>query len=114
MTPDTASLYAAYRWRLHRNVTLYVLVLLALLALMAWAEGQGLSRNLIGPIFLFATVMMYAMIGISGRTTDSQEYFVAGRRIPAMYNGMATAADWMSAATFISLSGALYLQGFSG
>ncbi len=112
--PDTASLYAAYRWRLHRNVALYVVALLALLALMAWAEGQGLSRNWIGPIFLFSTVMMYAMIGISGRTTDSQEYFVAGRRIPAMYNGMATAADWMSAASFISLSGALYLQGFSG
>ena len=112
--PDTSSLYAAYRWRLHRNVALYVVALLSLLALMAWAERQGLSRNLIGPIFLFATVMMYAMIGISGRTTEAQEYFVAGRRIPAMYNGMATAADWMSAASFISLSGALYLQGFSG
>ena len=112
--PDNSSLYAAYRWRLHRNVAFYVLVLLALLALMAWAERQGLSRNLIGPIFLFATVMMYAMIGITGRTTEAEEYFVAGRRIPAMYNGMATAADWMSAASFISLSGALYLQGFSG
>ncbi len=113
-SPETASQYAAYRWRLHRNVALYVWGLLAMLGLMAWAEGQGLSRNLIGPIFLFSTVMMYAMIGISGRTTNSQEYFVAGRRIPAMYNGMATAADWMSAASFISLSGALYLQGFSG
>ena len=112
--PDTSSLYAAYRWRLHRNVALYVVVLLALLASMAWAERQGLSRNLIGPIFLFTTVMLYAMIGISGRTAEAQEYFVAGRRIPAMYNGMASAADWMSAASFISLSGALYLQGFSG
>ena len=81
---------------------------------MAWAEQKGLSRNLIGPIFLFATVMIYAMIGISGRTTYAEEYYVAGRRIPAMYNGMATAADWMSAASFISLAGALYLQGFSG
>jgi cation/acetate symporter len=43
-----------------------------------------------------------------------EEFYVAGRRIPPMYNGMATAADWMSAASFISLSGALYLQGFSG
>jgi cation/acetate symporter len=73
-----------------------------------------LSRNLIGPIFLFSTVMIYALIGISSRTTDEDEYYVAGRRIPAMYNGMATAADWMSAASFISLAGALYLQGFSG
>ncbi|MDD2547591.1 MAG: VC_2705 family sodium/solute symporter, partial [Burkholderiaceae bacterium] len=43
-----------------------------------------------------------------------EEYYVAGRCIPPFYNGMATAADWMSAASFISLSGALYLQGFSG
>jgi len=105
---------ASYRWRLHRNVLLFVLLLLALLGAMAWAEQAGLSRNLIGPIFLFSTVMIYALIGISGRTTDPDEYFVAGRRVPAMYNGMATAADWMSAASFISLAGALYLQGFSG
>ena len=104
----------AYRWRLHRNVLLFIALFVCLLGAMAWAEQSGLSRNLIGPIFLFATVMIYALIGISGRTTDADEYFVAGRRIPAMYNGMATAADWMSAASFISLAGALYLQGFSG
>jgi len=104
----------AYRWRLHRNVLLFIVLFLSLLGGMAWAEQSGLSRNLIGPIFLFTTVMIYALIGISGRTTDPDEYFVAGRRIPAMYNGMATAADWMSAASFISLAGALYLQGFSG
>lgn len=107
-------LYAAYRWRLHRNVLLYVLVLLCLIGVMAWAESRGLSRSLMGPIFLFSTVMIYALIGVSGRTTNAEEYYVAGRRIPAVYNGMATAADWMSAATFISLAGALYLQGFSG
>ena len=105
---------ASYRWRLHRNVLLFVLLFLVLLGGVAWAEQHGLSRMLIGPIFLFSTVMIYALIGISGRTTDADEYYVAGRRIPAMYNGMATAADWMSAASFISLAGALYLQGFSG
>ena len=104
----------SYRWRLHRNVLLFIVLFLSLLGAMAWAEHSGLSRNLIGPIFLFATVMIYASIGIAGRTTDADEYYVAGRRIPAMYNGMATAADWMSAASFISLAGALYLQGFSG
>jgi cation/acetate symporter len=111
---DDAVIPASYRWRLHRNVLLFVLLLLVLLGSMAWAEQSGLSRNLIGPIFLFSTVMIYALIGIAGRTTDAEEYFVAGRRIPAMYNGMATAADWMSAASFISLAGALYLQGFTG
>ena len=101
-------------WRLHRIFLGYVLGVVLFLVLLAWAEQQGLSRQWIGPIFLFSTVMVYAGIGIYGRTADADDYYVAGRSIPAMYNGMATAADWMSAASFISLAGALYLQGFSG
>ncbi|RYF25150.1 MAG: cation acetate symporter [Comamonadaceae bacterium] len=110
--PDPAT--RAYARRLHRFLVLYVLGVLGFLAVMAWAEQRGLSRHWIGPIFLFVTVMVYAGIGVYGRTTDPEEYYVAGRRIPPVYNGMAAAADWMSAASFISLSGALYLQGFSG
>ena len=112
--PLDVAMSSAYRWRLHRNVLIYVVFLLSLIGVMAWAERSGQSRNLIGPIFLFSTVKIYALIGNAGRTTNEDEYYVAGRRIPAMYNGMATAADWMSAASFISLAGALYLQGFSG
>ncbi|WP_370682530.1 VC_2705 family sodium/solute symporter [Comamonas sp. GB3 AK4-5] len=95
-------------------LALYVLGVLAFLAAMVWAEQQGLARHWIGPIFLFLTVMMYAGIGVYARTSNPEDYYVAGRRIPPMYNGMAAAADWMSAASFISLSGALYLQGFGG
>ena len=99
---------------LHRNLLLDVLGLLIALAGLLHAEEAGMSRRWLGPLFLFASVMMYAAVGIWCRTTDPHEYYVAGRRIPAFYNGMATAADWVSAASFISLAGALYLQGFSG
>ncbi|MBE2262111.1 MAG: cation acetate symporter [Burkholderiaceae bacterium] len=75
---------------------------------------MGLPRRWIGFIFLLATILLYAGIGIMSRTTDAEEYYVAGRRVPAVYNGMATAADWMSAASFISLAGTLYLTGYSG
>ncbi len=104
----------AYARRLHRLLACYVAGFLAFLLLLAWAEQAGLSRFWLGPIFIFSTVMMYAVIGISSRTTDAEEYYVAGRRIPPVYNGMAAAADWMSAASFISLAGGLYLQGFGG
>ncbi len=57
---------------------------------------------------------MYAYIGILSRTMDISEYYVAGRVVPAFYNGMATGADWMSAASFISMAGGLYLGGYSG
>lgn len=110
----TGAVEKAYSWRLHRILLLYITGVFGFLALMTWAEHQGLSRHWIGPIFLFLTVMVYAGIGVYGRTSDPEEYYVAGRRIPPLYNGMAAAADWMSAASFISLSGALYLQGFAG
>ena len=42
------------------------------------------------------------------------EYYVAGRRVPAIFNGMATGADWMSAASFIGLAGTLYLSRLPG
>jgi cation/acetate symporter len=54
------------------------------------------------------------MIGIMSRTVDAAEYYVAGRRVPAFFNGMATGADWMSAASFIGMAGTLYLSGFDG
>ena len=88
---------------------------LLLLILMLWlAQRWGLPKGWVAGIFLSITLVVYTVIGVRGRTGDASEYFVAGRRIPGLYNGMATAADWMSAASFISLAGGLYLQGFSG
>jgi cation/acetate symporter len=81
---------------------------------LAILEHMGLSREWIGFIFLLATIGLYAGIGIMSRTTDAAEYYVAGRRVPAVYNGMATGADWMSAASFIGMAGTLYLTGYSG
>ena len=52
--------------------------------------------------------------GLICRTSDINEYYIAGRRIPAIFNGMATAADWMSAATFIGLVGILFSSGYKG
>ncbi len=82
--------------------------------LLAGLEQVGVSRTWIGFIFLLSTILLYAVIGIMSRTTDATEYYVAGRRVPAIYNGMATGADWMSAASFIGLAGTLYLSGYNG
>jgi len=105
---------AGYGRRLNRVYLGYVACFALFVLLLSGLERLGLSREAIGLIFLLATVLLYAGIGIVSRTIDPAEYFVAGRRVPAIYNGMATAADWMSAASFIGLAGTLYLQGFNG
>ena len=87
-----------------------------LLFVLALGIGEqfGLKKIWIGYLFLIATVGVYACIGVMTRTADVAEYYVAGRRVPAFFNGMATAADWMSAASFIGMTGTLYLNGHSG
>ncbi len=92
----------------------YTVGFIFFLIALAILEREGVPRVWIGYLFMFATIVLYAGIGVMSRTSDVSEYYVAGRRVPAVFNGMATAADWMSAATFISLAGGLYLQGFDG
>jgi cation/acetate symporter len=99
---------------LNKVYTWYTGGFIAFVLVLAVLEQMGLSRNWIGYLFLAATVLLYAGIGVMSRTNDAAEYYVAGRRVPAMYNGMATGADWMSAASFIGMAGTLYLTGFGG
>ncbi|NBQ96070.1 MAG: cation acetate symporter, partial [Betaproteobacteria bacterium] len=94
----------AFKAGLNRVYTFYTGGFLAFVIVLAILEQMGLSRSWIGFIFLLATIGLYAGIGIMSRTTDASEYYVAGRRVPALYNGMATGADWMSAASFIGMA----------
>lgn len=72
------------------------------------------STTLVGWALIALTIAVYAAIGLRSRTTDLSEYYVASRRIPALFNGLAISADWMSAATVISLAGTLWLLGYEG
>ena len=104
----------AFTTRLTRIYAWYTVGVIGFVLLLGWLERVGLTRTWIGYIFLLATVVLYAAIGVMSRTTNAAEYYVAGRRVPAIFNGMATGADWMSAASFIGLAGTLYLQGYTG
>ena len=77
-------------------------------------EQMGVPNRIIGYLFVFLTIGVYAYIGIISRTAQVAEYYVAGRRVPAIYNGMATGSDWMSAASFIGMAGSLYALGYGG
>lgn len=103
-----------FKAQLDRIYSWYTLGFVLFVVLLAGLERLGLPRVWIGFTFLMATIALYAGIGVVSRTTDATEYYVAGRRVPAIYNGMAVGADWMSAASFIGLAGTLYLTGYSG
>jgi cation/acetate symporter len=98
--------------RLARYYLWYTGCFAGFLISLALLEKEGMPRVWIGYMFMFATIVLYGGIGLASRTSNVSEYYVAGRRVPAMFNGMATAADWISAASFISLAGGLYLHGF--
>ena len=87
---------------------------LAFIVLLAILEMVGVPNKILGYLFVFFTLAVYAIIDVMTRTAEVSEYYVAGRRVPAFYNGMATGADWMSAASFIGMAGTLFLLGYDG
>ena len=60
------------------------------------------------------TFALYIGIAVWSRAGTTGEYYVAGGGVPAIANGMATAADWMSAASFISMAGIIAFAGYDG
>lgn len=64
--------------------------------------------------FVIITFILYLYIGWRSRVKDSKGFFVADQGVPAIANGAATAADWMSAASFISMAGIISFLGYDG
>ena len=64
--------------------------------------------------FVIATFSLYIGIAIWARAGSTDEFYVAGHDVPPVFNGMATAADWMSAASFLSMAGIIAFSGYDG
>jgi len=86
---------------------------LVFIILMAIAEQAGMTKETIGILFVAFTVCIYAFIGWLSRTVQVDAYYVAGRTVPTVFNGMATAADWMSGASFVAMAGGIYFGGYT-
>ncbi len=92
---------------------LYTGGFLVFIILMAIAESAGMTAKTIGILFVAFTVCIYAVIGYLSRTVQVDAYYVAGRQVPTVFNGMATAADWMSGASFVAMAGGIYFGGYT-
>jgi len=65
-------------------------------------------------VFVIISFILYLYIGWHSRVQDSKGFYVAGHGVPAIANGAATAADWMSAASFMSMAGLISFLGYDG
>ena len=65
-------------------------------------------------ILVTITFLVYLYIGWWSRVRESSGFYVAGRGVPPLANGAATAADWMSAASFLSMAGMISFMGYDG
>src|SRR5512139_3880068 len=99
---------------LGRSYGMYTGVFIGFVILLGIGEALGLPKIWIGYLFMGVTIGVYAMIGILSRTAKLSEYYVAGRAVPSIFNGMATGSDWMSAASFIGMAGTIYGLGYDG
>ncbi len=113
MATQAAASEAFYK-QLGRMYGTYTGGFIAFVVLLAIIEQLGVPNYILGYLFVFFTLAVYAVIGVMTRTAQVSEYYVAGRRVPAFYNGMATGADWMSAASFVGMAGSLFLLGYDG
>src|SRR5690606_3933207 len=99
---------------LGRIYTIYTGGFIGFIILMAILSALGVPNVIIGYFFVGFTILIYATIGVLSRTMQVGEYYVAGRKVPAIFNGMATGADWMSGASFVGMAGTLYALGYDG
>jgi cation/acetate symporter len=114
MTTQTSAASSDFIKNLGKMYGTYTGGFIAFILFLAILEQVGVPNKILGYLFVFFTIAVYAIIGVMTRTAEVSEYYVAGRRVPAFYNGMATGADWMSAASFVGMAGTLFLLGYDG
>ena len=72
-----------------------------------------MNQDTLNYIFIGLSFALYIGIALKSRASSTKEYYTAGGGVSPLANGMATAADWMSAATFISMAGTLAIGGYA-
>jgi cation/acetate symporter len=112
-TPSKGEI-SRFQRTLFKYYGLFTIGLVIFCLVMYALENAGTPQAVIGWAFLLLTLALYAVIGVLNFTKRLDEYYVAGRKVPAFFNGMATGADWMSAASFISMAGLIWLLGYDG
>lgn len=98
--------------RLHRD---FILACLGFVLLVGLCEvAFNLPSRVIHWTFVSFTLGVSVVVGVHAGAQTPEEYYVAGRRVPGLFNGLATGSVWISGAAFVSLAGAIWLLGYEG
>lgn len=72
------------------------------------------AQMFVSLLLIFLTFGLYIAIAFFNKAKQTDDFYVAGRGVPAVWNGMAIGADWMSAASFIGMAGTVMILGYDG
>lgn len=72
------------------------------------------NQFIVSMLIILATFALYIWIAVYNTAKQTSDFYVAGRGVPPIFNGMAIGADWMSAASFIGMAGTIMLLGYDG
>jgi cation/acetate symporter len=85
-----------------------VIVWIVFSVLLTYVAGEFVG----GMFMVIGSILVYLVLALALHSQSSHDFYVAGRDIPAFVNGAATGADWMSAASYLSMAGAIALLGY--
>ncbi|MBX2804355.1 MAG: VC_2705 family sodium/solute symporter [Hyphomicrobiales bacterium] len=98
--------------RLGTGFGIFTSTFASLVVLLIILEQLGLARSLISQLIIVLPIVFYAAIGLYVRTTVVEDYFIAGQRVPPLYNGLALSANVVSGAGLLGLTGCFFFIGY--
>jgi cation/acetate symporter len=104
--------YPSTNPRLGTSFGIFTSAFASLVLILIILEQLGLERQLISNLIVALPVLFYAAIGIMVRTTNVEEFFVSGQRVPPLYNGVALSANLISGAGLLGLIGSFFFIGY--
>lgn len=91
------------------NATLIAAIVWIILSvILVYTAGEFIGSM----VLVIGSILVYLVLALALHSQSSHDFYVAGRDIPAFVNGAATGADWMSAASYLSMAGAIALMGY--
>lgn len=106
--------YPVVNPHLGTSFAIFTSAYISLVITMLILEQLGLETFWIGHIMVLVPVLFYVVIGLFSRTTNLEDFFISGERVPALYNGLSLSANVLGGTALVTAISALFFLGFDG